>query len=351
MGPTCSSVRHRLQTFSSRRRISLILAGALIFAISAPFGDGGKAWAQSSSAAVPQSQAEITLTFAPLVKTVAPAVVNVYTRATVTERATISPLFRDPFFQRFFGDLIPNMPERRRQANSLGSGVIVDPEGVIVTNAHVIKGADEITVVLADRRELDAELVLMDEQTDLAVLRVATERPLPHVQFRDSDALEVGDLVLAIGNPFGVGQTVTMGIVSALARTNVGVSDYSFFIQTDAAINPGNSGGALIGSDGRLVGINTAIYSNTRGPSAGSVGIGFAVPSNMVKAVLRAAEGGKVVRPWLGARAQSVDSDMAPSFGLDRPIGAVITELTRMGLRTGRVCGRETWSLPGRPRA
>jgi serine protease Do len=266
------------------------------------------------------------LSFAPLVREAAPAVVNVYTR-TVVKPTARSSMFDDPFFKRFFGDLIPQMPQRRRDANSLGSGVIIDPSGLIVTNAHVVKGADTITVVLADRRELEASLLLEDAKTDLAILRVDAGGPLPFVEMRDSDSLEVGDLVLAIGNPFGVGQTVTMGIVSALARTNVGIGDYSFFIQTDASINPGNSGGALIGVDGKLVGVNTAIYSANRGPSAGSVGIGFAVPSNMVRTVVRAAEDGKIVRPWLGARAQSVDSDMAASFGLGRPQGAVVTEV------------------------
>lgn len=298
----------------------------------------------NARAQVPQPQTERGLSFAPLVKEVGPAVVNVFTRATVTERPGLSPLFDDPFFRRFFGDLAPRMPERQREANSLGSGVIVDPDGIVVTNNHVVEKADEITVVLADRREFPAKVMLADPKTDLAVLRVDTNgEPLPAVGMRDSDDLEVGDIVLAIGNPFGVGQTVTMGIVSALARTNVGVTDYSFFIQTDASINPGNSGGALIGVDGRLVGINTAIYSTQRGGSAGSVGIGFAIPSNMVATVLRAAESGRIVRPWLGARIQAVTMDLAQGLGLDRPIGALVGDVypggpaARAGLRTGDV--------------
>ena len=219
---------------------------------------------------VPGSRAEIQYSFAPLVRNVGPAVVNIYARAEVTERRA-SPLFVDPFFRRFFGDVFPG-ETRKRTAQSLGSGVIMRENGLVVTNYHVIKGADEITVVLSDRREFDARILLQEERTDLAVLKIDTlGEKLPHLEIRDSDELEVGDLVLAIGNPFGVGQTVTSGIVSALARTALGITDYSFFIQTDAAINPGNSGGALISMDGRLVGVNTAIYSNQKG-GGGSVG-------------------------------------------------------------------------------
>lgn len=300
--------------------------------------------AASDQVIAPTNQAEIVLSFAPLVKRVGPAVVNVYTSTAVSQRRRMSPLFDDPFFRRFFGDMMPRLPERRQQASSLGSGVIVDSSGVILTNNHVIEGADTITVVLTDRREFEAELLLAEPKTDLAVLRIdAGSETLPHVEMRDSDELEVGDLVLAIGNPFGVGQTVTMGIVSALARTNVGITDYSFFIQTDAAINPGNSGGALIGADGRLVGINTAIYSSQGGRRAGSVGIGFAVPSNMARTVLRAAKAGRIVRPWLGARYQSVTSDLAESLALPRPSGALISEVLpggpagEAGLRAGDV--------------
>jgi len=331
-----------------------ILGAALALLLAVSAGMAPSAQAQTARA-VPASRGEITLSFAPVVQRVSPAVVNVYTRATVSQRQSLSPLFEDPFFKRFFGDLVPNLPERRRQANSLGSGVIVSSDGLVVTNAHVIKGAEEITVVLSDRRELQAELLLLDEKTDLAVLKVAAGKPLPTVTMGNSDDLLVGDLVLAIGNPFGVGQTVTMGIVSAQARTISGITDYSFFIQTDAAINPGNSGGALVSADGRLVGINTAIYSNTRGRDAGSVGIGFAVPANMVKSVLRAVDSGTVVRPWLGARAQSVDSDLAGGLGLERPVGALVNEVypggpaDRAGVRTGdvilSVAGKEVENL------
>jgi len=200
--------------------------------------------------------------------------------------------------------------------------VIVNPNGIIVTNNHVVKGSTEIQVVLADRREYSARIILIDEKTDLAVLKIDTGGvKLPFIKFHNSDDLEVGDLVLAIGNPFGVGQTVTSGIVSALARTQVGVTNYQFFIQTDAAINPGNSGGALIDVEGELVGINTAIFSR----SGGSNGIGFAIPANMVQSVVEAARvGKKVKRPWLGARLQKLTSELAESLGLAKPVGVLV---------------------------
>jgi len=299
------------------------------------------AGALAQSKVAPASRAAIELSFAPVVKRVAPAVVNIFSKRTVRERAR-SPLFSDPFFQRFFGGTfgMRGVPRERIQS-SLGSGVIVSEDGLIVTNHHVIKGAEEIKVVLNDRREFPAELVLDDERTDLAVLRInANGKPLPRVEFRDSDEAEVGDLVLAIGNPFGVGQTVTSGIVSAMARTHVGISDYSFFIQTDAAINPGNSGGALITLDGKLLGINTAIFSR----GGGSVGIGFAIPSNMVLTVVASARrGGQVVRAWSGLVAQPLTPDLAEGFGLDHPGGAVVSKVypggpaDRAGLRRGDV--------------
>src|SRR5262249_16802905 len=215
--------------------------------------------------------------------------------------------------------------------NSLGSGVLVDQSGLVVTNNHVIQGSGEeqITVALSDGREFPAKVVLKDEHIDLAVLRLdAKGAQFPVVQFADSDSLEVGDLVLAIGDPFGVGQTVTSGIVSALARTQVGISDYQFFIQTDAAINPGNSGGALVDMDGKLVGINTAIFSRT----GGSLGIGFAIPSNMVRLVVQSAlKGGTVQRPWLGATLQPVTADIAESLGLAAPSGALVAKVSAKG--------------------
>ncbi|PWE16529.1 serine protease [Marinicauda salina] len=282
--------------------------------------------------AVPDSQAEVRLSFAPVVRQAAPAVVNVYSRRVIAQR---SPFAGDPFFERFFGP-----QTREREVQSLGSGVIVDPSGVIVTNNHVVEGAEELRVVLNDRREFEAEVLLADERTDLAVLRVEAGEALPVLPYDETDDTEVGDLVLAIGNPFGVGQTVTSGIVSALARTHVGITDYAFFIQTDAAVNPGNSGGALVDMDGELIGVNTAIFSR----SGGSNGIGFAIPVDMVRSVVEAAlDGGEIVRPWLGARLQPVTSDLAQSLGLDRPRGAIVAELypdgpaADAGLETGDV--------------
>ncbi|MDP7668269.1 MAG: trypsin-like peptidase domain-containing protein, partial [Rhodospirillales bacterium] len=242
--------------------VGLALAGALTLSASA------------AERQVPESRDAVRLSFAPLVRKAAPAVVNIYTRR-VRRTRQIVPLFDDPFFRRFFGEGFGLDRQRERVQNSLGSGVIVRADGLIITNNHVIEGADEIKVILNDRREFEASVVVTDERTDLAVLRVLDgDDEFPFMQFENSDELEVGDLVLAIGNPFGVGQTVTSGIVSALARTQIGVSNLSFFIQTDAAINPGNSGGALVSMDGNLVGINTAIVSQ----SGGSHGIGFATP-------------------------------------------------------------------------
>ena len=223
---------------------------------------------------------------------------------------------------------------------ALGSGVIVDASGLIMTNNHVIEGASEVKVALADKREFEAEVLLKDARTDLAVLRVKDGREkFTAIDLGNSDELQVGDVVLALGNPFGVGQTVTHGIVSALARTQVGITDYQFFIQTDAAINPGNSGGALVDLAGRLVGLNTAIFSR----SGGSQGIGFAIPVNMVKVVIASAKSGgtTVKRPWLGAKLQAVTPDIAESLGLKRPAGALVATVTekspaaRAGLKTG----------------
>jgi len=272
---------------------------------------------------VPLSRAEMSLSLAPVVKKAAPTVVNVYAQR--VERQPRNPIFDDPIFQRFFGQRPGN-----QTAQSLGSGVIVDASGLVVTNHHVIEGMTSVKVALADRREFAAEIVLRDPRTDLAILRIKSdEKSFPVLEFGDSDAIEVGDLTLAIGDPFGVGQTVTQGIVSALARTQIGISDYGFFIQTDAAINPGNSGGALVDVNARLIGINSAIFSQT----GSSVGIGFAIPVNMVKSVVAAAKnGGKEVRrPWLGASLQNLTRELAESLGLDRPAGAVVTEVDPRG--------------------
>jgi Do/DeqQ family serine protease len=277
--------------------------------------------AQSVEKIVPRDPGEIRLSFAPVVKKVRPAVVNVY--ASRVETMPRNPLFDDPIFRQFFG----NQGQNSRTAQSLGSGVIVDPSGLVVTNHHVIEGMTDVKVALSDRREYEAEIVLRDPRTDLAVLRIKSDERFPVLELGDSDAIEVGDFVLAIGNPFGVGQTVTQGIVSALARTQIGINDYGFFIQTDAAINPGNSGGALVDLSGKLIGINSAIYSRT----GGSMGIGFAIPVNMVKSVILAAKhgGATVRRPWLGAKLQSVTKDIADSLGLDRPVGALVASVAK----------------------
>jgi Do/DeqQ family serine protease len=280
------------------------------------------AFAQQNS--IPQSRSEITLSFAPLVKRTAPSVVNVYAKS-IIEQPNNGGALADPFFRHFFGQDGSSGPPRQRVANSLGSGVIVDDTGIIVTNNHVIKNGTDIRVALSDRREFAAKIILADERTDLAILKIDVgEEELPSLRFANSDNLEIGDLVLAIGDPFGVGQTVTSGIISALARTSVGASDYQFFIQTDAAINPGNSGGALVNMRGELIGINTAIYSK----SGGSVGIGFSIPSNMVQNVVQSAQSGEqIVRPWLGASFQDVTQDIADSLGFARPEGALIVDL------------------------
>src|SRR6478736_3013871 len=269
---------------------------------------------------VPSSPTELRLSYAPIVQRVQPAVVNVFATKVVQNR---NPLLDDPIFRRFFG--VPgNQPEQMQR--SLGSGVMVDPSGLVVTNVHVIEGADQVKVSLSDKREFGAEIVLKDPRSDLAVLRLKdTHEKFPTLDFDNSDELMVGDVVLAIGNPFGVGQTVTHGIISALARTQVGITDYQFFIQTDAPINPGNSGGALVDMNGKLAGINTAIFSR----SGGSQGIGFAIPANMVRVVVASAKsGGKAVkRPWLGARLQAVTPEIAETLGLKLPNGALVANV------------------------
>ncbi|MEI9993917.1 MAG: Do family serine endopeptidase [Rhizomicrobium sp.] len=285
--------------------------------------------------AVPASMPQVQLTFAPVVKRIAPAVVNVYARSIV--QAPMNPLFSDPLFAQLFG--APGLRQRVQQ--SLGSGVIVRGDGVILTNNHVVQGGTDIVVALSDKREFKARVLLADPRTDLAVLKIdAKGETLPTVPFADSDRVQVGDLVLAVGDPFGVGQTVTMGIVSALARTQVSASDYQFFIQTDAAINPGNSGGALVTTDGKLAGINTSILSR----SGGSIGIGFAIPSNLARRVLDGALGGGGMKlAWIGADGQPVTADIAASLGIPVPNGVLLKSVfpggpaARAGLHTGDV--------------
>lgn len=268
---------------------------------------------------VPSSPAEISLSFAPVVKAAAPAVVNIY--ATRIVQARRSPFADDPFFNQFFEALGPTEP---RIQNSLGSGVIVAADGIVVSNYHVVGQATEIRVVLNDRREYAADVILADQQSDLAVLRLRDAADLPVLALRNSDELEVGDLVLAIGNPFGVGQTVSSGIVSGLARSALQVADgRGYFIQTDAAINPGNSGGALVDVQGRLVGINTAILTQ----GGGSNGIGFAIPANLVRSIVAQAEAGatRFARPWAGVTGQAMDAALAEGMGLPRPDGVLVS--------------------------
>ncbi|NNE52853.1 MAG: PDZ domain-containing protein [Sulfitobacter sp.] len=269
---------------------------------------------------VPTSAAQMQLSFVPLVKEAAPAVVNIYAKIMAEPRRT--PLQSDPFFERFFRDPFAEKP---RVQNSLGSGVILSEDGIVVSNYHVVGMATEIRVVLNDRREFTARVLLGDEEADLALLQIEAETPLPYLPLRDSETVEVGELALAIGNPFGVGQTVSSGIVSGLARSRTGGnhSGLGYFIQTDAPINPGNSGGALIDMAGRLIGINTSILTR----SGGSNGIGFAIPADLVAAFVEQARTGATAfgRPWAGIAGQPVDADMAGPLGLDRPGGVIVS--------------------------
>ncbi len=325
-------------------RLLLVLGVALL---SVPTG------AEAQRRLTPPSKEAAMMSFAPVAKKAAPAVVNVYVRGrlppTRTQRA------EEEFFRRFFGERFGTAPERVQ--NSLGSGVIVHPDGLVVTNTHVVKvgGSAEIKVVLSDKREYDARVVMQDEKADIAILKLeGGTQKFDFLEFADSDDLEVGDLVLAIGNPFGVGQTVTHGIVSALARTEIGQSEAQVFIQTDAAINPGNSGGALVDMNGRLAGINTAIYSQ----SGGSHGIGFAIPANLVKLFLESAmTGRKVMKPWIGAKVEPVTRDIADALGIERASGAVVTRVTARsaaavaGLQVGDVITSVDGTIVDDPRA
>jgi Do/DeqQ family serine protease len=299
-----------------------ILRGVAIAAAMLALGAAGASAAETQ---VPASAAEMQLSFAPIVKRVAPAVVNVYASRTVQQQ---SPFFADPFFRQFFGNLGGGAPSTRVQ-RSLGSGVIIDPSGLIVTNFHVIAQADEVKVALFDKREFAADIILKDERSDLAVLKLKGDvGTLPTIAYADSDAVQVGDLALAIGDPFGVGQTVTSGIISAFARVPGNANEDQYFIQTDAAINPGNSGGALVDINGRLIGINRMIVSS----GGGSNGIGFAIPSNLVKVVASAAlSGGVPKRPWLGADLQEVTPEIAASMTLDTPSGVLVSSVDAKG--------------------
>lgn len=264
-----------------------------------------------------------------IAKKIKPAVVNIsIIKTTAPPRSPFphSPFFDDPFFRRFFGDRFKEEQRRvppRRQQQGMGSGVIVNPNGYIVTNNHVVAEGDEIQVVLGDQRKFEAQLIGTDPKTDLAILKIEASN-LPFLSWGDSSTLQVGEMVVAVGNPFGLSQTVTMGIISAVGRANVGIVDYEDFIQTDAAINPGNSGGALVNLQGELIGINTAIFTR----SGGYMGIGFAIPSNMAKGVAQSLkEYGKVVRGWLGVSIQDLSPDLAKQFDTKETKGALITDV------------------------
>ena len=313
-------------------KTSLIVCGALTAAIFvaglrlATSGDTPLATpALAQQKGPPPSREAAQYSFAPIVRKAAPAVVNVYVRSRV--QAVNSPFADDPMFRRLFGDRF-GQPSERIQS-SLGSGVIIDASGIVVTNTHVVKGRGEteIRVALSDKREFDAKVVTLDEKSDIAILKLegVTEK-FPTLEFEDSDSLEVGDLVLAIGNPFGVGQTVTSGIVSALSRSEIGSSDQQVFIQTDAAINPGNSGGALVDVSGHLIGINSAIYSR----SGGNQGIGFTIPVSLAKKIMeQIIQKGVVTRGWIGVEVQDVTPELAESFNLGTRQGALIAGVLR----------------------
>lgn len=285
------------------------------------------------------AEARPNLSFAPVIKQVAPSVVNIYTNKTTRADQGMAPFMDDPLLRRFFGVPFENVP-RERKEQALGSGVIVSEDGYILTNNHVVDGADEIKVALNDNKTTyDAKLIGSDPQTDIAVIKVEA-KSLPAITLTDSDLVQVGDVVLAIGNPFGVGQTVTMGIVSAKGRGGMGIVDYEDFIQTDASINPGNSGGALVDASGRLIGINQSIISR----SGGNQGVGFSVPVNLARYVMeRIVSDGKVTRGYLGLMIQPVTDDLAKAFDLKDNAGALVGEVTRSspaadaGLREGDV--------------
>jgi len=306
----------------------LLLAFSIFLSLAAP--------AAEAADKVPGSTPEMQLSFAPVVKTASSAVVNIYTKKVV--KASVSPFAADPFFSQFFGR---NQMAPRVQ-NALGSGVILSSDGIIVSNHHLVGDADEIRVVLSDRREFDAKVVMSDAAADLAVLKLNGTSDLPSLQLADSDKVQVGDLVLAIGNPFGVGQTVSSGIISGLARSGgMAGGRARYFIQTDAPINPGNSGGALVDMAGRLIGINTQILTR----SGGSNGIGFAIPANLVRQYLKQVEAGRTAfaKPWSGVRGQAVEWDVATALGEKVPAGMLISAihpespLVKAGLKAGDV--------------
>ena len=283
-------------------------------------------YSEKSSSLLSPGNLQSDQTFVEISKADTPAVVNISTTRLVKNETGPNPFFEDPFFRRFFGEEFGRQFQQPKshKEQSLGSGVIVESDGVIITNAHVVTNGEDIKVLLSDKREFKGKVIGTDPKTDLAVIKIPANN-LPTIPWGDSSKMQVGEYVLAIGNSFGLNQTVTMGIISALGRANVGVSEYEDFIQTDAAINPGNSGGALVNVKGELIGINTAIFSR----SGGYMGIGFAIPSNMAKPVLESIKKeGRVVRGWLGVGAQEMTPDLAKQFGVKEKTGALISEVT-----------------------
>jgi serine protease Do len=323
---------------------ALVLFGVFIgvaFTIRADLVAPASSDTQATVAAQPPVSDGHAPNFPAVVQRVMPAVVNISTTRVVTSGSEVSPLMQDPFFRHFFGDQFPQGPQKHRES-ALGSGVIVDSNGYIITNNHVVAKADEIKVLLGDGRKFKGKVVGTDPKTDIAVVKIKAKN-LPTVPWGDSDKIQVGGYVLAIGNPFGLNQTVTMGIISAKGRANVGIADYEDFIQTDAAINPGNSGGALVNARGQLIGINTAIFSR----SGGYMGIGFAVPSNMARSVMKSLiKNGKVVRGWLGVSIQGVTPELAKQFGVPKAEGALVSEVmdgtpaAKAGIKSGDVIVR-----------
>ncbi len=319
------------------------LAGALVVIFLAPemLQPAKPTAALNKPVAIPKlEQRSGPVSYAEAVKNAAPSVVNIFTAKITTESQAMR--FKDPLLQHLFGRMLPEQT-RQRLDTSLGSGVIVTPDGYMLTNHHVVHGADEIKVVLANGESVDAKLVGSDADSDIALMKIESERSLPAIPFGKSGRQEVGDVVLAIGNPFGVGQTVTQGIISATGRSHLGINAFENFIQTDAAINPGNSGGALINAHGELIGINTAIFSQ----SGGSLGIGFAIPIDLAEGVMQQLiTTGRVIRGWLGIQGQNVTDRLAEAFGLRDSEGILVTGVlengpaSQAGIRPGDVITR-----------
>ncbi len=304
--------------------------GVLTLAIALAAGLGSSTVASAKEGVVSRESSQLLGKLSDALAEVAdvarPAVVNISTTSTVTmEDNPFGDMMNDPFFRRFFGDQFEHGQKRKHKSSALGSGVILSGEGYILTNNHVVQGADEIKVILYDKREFKGKVVGIDPRTDLAVVKI-NAKDLPTVRIGDSRVLKAGDIVLAIGNPFGLNQTITMGIVSAVGRSNIGLADFEDFIQTDAAINPGNSGGALVNTNGELVGINTAIFST----SGGYMGIGFSIPSDMAKSVMDSIiKHGKVIRGWMGVSIQNLTEELAKSLGIKETEGALVSGIEK----------------------